>query len=317
MAKVSHFKVGIFVLGCTGIGVAVLIWIGAAHFFKHTSHYVTFFDESVEGLSPGAEVAYLGVEVGKVTSIGLAPDGELIRVALAMRPDFKVKDKAVQLMLKGITGQRYLQIGPAPADIENISPRITFPTKYPVLPSRPGQIHRIETGLEEALNKLESVDIGGLIHQWEGAGKSANALLSGGEIQETLANVRAVSKGLRDVIGVLGRKGTPEEWKKSFADLAATAEASRKASEILAKQLEAMPPDTFANLAKRTNAMIESSEKTVDSMSRQVDQSLILLRQSVFQINQLLEEMTRLMQTLQAEPGRILKRPRSSEPFGR
>jgi phospholipid/cholesterol/gamma-HCH transport system substrate-binding protein len=317
MAKINHFKVGIFVIGCTTLGIAILIWIGAAHFFKHTSHYVSFFDESVEGLSPGVEVAYLGVEVGKVSSIGLAPDGKLIRVTMAIRPDFDVQGKAVRLMLQGITGQRYLQIGPAPENIEKISPKVTFPTKLPVIPSRPGQIQSIESSLEKALNKLESTDIGGLISQWEQAGKSANALLAGKDLQETLDNLHAVSSGLRDVLGLLSRKGTPEEWKKSFADLAATVEETRKASDMLAKQLEALPPDTFARLAKQMDSMVETSKKTVDSMNRQVDQSLVLLRQSIFQVNQLLAEMTRLIQSLQAEPGRILKRPQSSEPFGR
>jgi phospholipid/cholesterol/gamma-HCH transport system substrate-binding protein len=315
MAKVSHFKVGIFVLGCTALGLALLIWI--AHFLEHNRPYVSFFDESVEGLSPGAEVAYLGVRVGKVSSVELAPGNKLVRVTMSIRPDFKVDGMAVQPKLKGISGQDYLQIAPAPANIQETSPEINFPTKYPVIPSRPGQIHQIEARLKKAMNKLDSVDVGGLIQQWKEAGKSANDLLSEGDLRKTLANLRTASKGLKDVIGILGEKGTPNEWKKSFADLAATAEAARKTTEMLQKQIQAVPPDTFGRLAKQMGDMVETSQKTVDSMNRQVDQSLVLLRQSVFQVNQLLGEMNRLMQSLQTEPGRILKRPQSSEPFGR
>ena len=153
MTKVSHFKVGIFVLGCIGLGFGILIWIGAAHFLR-TQPYVCFFDESVEGLSPGAEVGYRGVQVGRVTGIGLAPDGRLIRVTLALQPSFKVDHSmAIQLGLKGITGQRYLKIGPAPADIQKLTPKLSFKPKLPVIPTYPGEISRIEQGLSRRSKK--------------------------------------------------------------------------------------------------------------------------------------------------------------------
>ncbi len=63
--------------------------------------------------------------------------------------------------------------------------------------------------------------------------------------------------------------------------------------------------------------MVATGEKTVTDMNRQVGHSLVLLSQSMVQVNRLLTEMTQLVQTLREEPGRILKRPRSSEPFGR
>ncbi len=147
MNKVSHFKVGLFVLISIGFGFGILIWIGAAHFLRQTQPYVSFFNESVEGLSPGTEVSYRGVQVGRVTGIGLAPDGRLIRVTLALQPSFKVDHSmAIQLGLKGITGQRYLKIGPAPSDIQKLTPKLPLQAQaagHPdlsrgVLPDRTG-----------------------------------------------------------------------------------------------------------------------------------------------------------------------------------
>lgn len=318
MNKVSHFKVGLFVLLSIGFGFGILIWIGAAHFLHHTRPYVSFFDESVEGLSPGTEVSYRGVQVGRVTGIGLAPDGRLIRVTLALQPSFKVDHSmAIQLGLKGITGQRYLKIGPAPSDIKKLTPKLPFPPKLPVIPTYPGEISRIEQGLKQAVQKIASVDIEGLVAVWEKTARDADALLSGEDLRQTLDNIHQASSAVANLLGTLNEKGAPEKWRQSFANLAAASTAARKASEALASQLQALPPNTLADLGKRMTHMVTSGEKTMTNMNQQVGQSLVLLRQSMVQINRLLSQMTQLIQTLREEPGRILKRPGSSEPFRR
>lgn len=317
MNRVSHFKVGLFILASLGFGFAALIWIGAAHFFRHSKPYVAFFNESVEGLMPGAKVSYLGVGVGSVTTIGLAPDGRLIRVTMALKPTFKVDDMAVQLGLQGITGQRYLQIGPAPKNIDKLAPKIGFPTRLPVIPSQPGEMTRIEQALEKTYKEISATDIGGLVQEWKKTGRDADALLTSGDLRRTLANVHRVSADLKTLLAPLQEKGTPEQWRKGFRNLSATAEDARKASQALAAQLEKLPPNTVAHLAKQMTQMATSGEKAVGNMNRQVARSLTLLRQNLVQVNQLLMEMTQLMQTLRQEPGRILNRPRSSEPFGR
>jgi ABC-type transporter Mla subunit MlaD len=318
MSRVSHFKVGLFVLISVGLGFGTLIWIGAAQFFRHTQSYVSFFNESVAGLAIGAEVSYLGVQVGRVTSIGLAPDGRLIRVTLALKPDFKVDHAmALQLGLQGITGQRYLKIGPAPANIGQLSPKIDFPTRLPVIPSYPGELASIEQGLEKALKRIESVDIEGLVNAWEKTARDADALLAGGDLKKTMANLRQASSDLTALLGMATEKGAPQKWRKGFKDLASATAATRRASEALAAQLDALPPNTLGELGKQMNHMVATGDKTVANMNRQVDRSLALLRQSLVQVNRLLAEMTQLMQSLRAAPGRILNRPGTSEPFGR
>jgi phospholipid/cholesterol/gamma-HCH transport system substrate-binding protein len=102
MIKISHFKLGLFFVVCLGLGLGILIWIGTSDFFKHKETYATFFNVSVGGLSEGSAVHYLGLKVGEVTSVKLAPDGKLIMVLLKMQPDFKVgKNMAIAPELGG------------------------------------------------------------------------------------------------------------------------------------------------------------------------------------------------------------------------
>ena len=68
-SRASKFLIGLFVITGTMIAVIIIIWVGAADFFMSGNTYVTYFDESVQGLQADSAVKYRGVEVGKVKSI--------------------------------------------------------------------------------------------------------------------------------------------------------------------------------------------------------------------------------------------------------
>jgi ABC-type transporter Mla subunit MlaD len=71
---------------------------------KKTVPYVSYFDWSVSGLSPGGEVMYNGVLVGTVRSISIAPDGRLVQVLMEVDPLFVV-DSEITACLTATGGQ--------------------------------------------------------------------------------------------------------------------------------------------------------------------------------------------------------------------
>lgn len=315
---ISHFKLGLFFLITGAIILGGLLWVGATHFLEAKKSYVTFFDQSIEGLGPGASVNYLGLQVGRVASVGLAPDGKLVRVVINLQPQFKVTDSmAVELELQGITGQRYLAIVKAPPDIKKVTPAINFPTQYPVIPARRGQLTQITDALEKIYRRVKSADIAGLINTWKQTAQDVNKLLTSEKIQQTLTNVKDMSTDIKKVMAPLSRPGNPEKWQKTFANLASAADASRKASESLAKQLQRLPPGALASLTQRTDRMLHTTRQSVESMQQQANQTLAALQQTLYQTNQTLASLEELINSLKEEPGRILKRPKSSEPFKR
>jgi hypothetical protein len=48
--KFSSFFLGLFVTGGFVILAAILIWIGASQYFEGGQKYVSYFDESIQGL---------------------------------------------------------------------------------------------------------------------------------------------------------------------------------------------------------------------------------------------------------------------------
>ena len=89
------FTVGLF-LTC-GILMALLafIWLGVSRVFEKGQHYVTYFNESVQGLNVDSAVKYRGVSVGRVDSIGVAPDSKLVEVVLKIETDQELGEDTV------------------------------------------------------------------------------------------------------------------------------------------------------------------------------------------------------------------------------
>ncbi|HEY9074532.1 MAG TPA: MlaD family protein, partial [Desulfobaccales bacterium] len=109
--KTSKFMVGLFVtLGVILIVVAI-IWVGATKYFEKGNMYVTYFDESVQGLQKDSTVKYRGVEVGRVEQIGVAPDNRLISVIMKINLKEDLPHTAIaQLKVAGITGMVFVEL---------------------------------------------------------------------------------------------------------------------------------------------------------------------------------------------------------------
>jgi phospholipid/cholesterol/gamma-HCH transport system substrate-binding protein len=289
--KISRFKLGLFFVIGLAITLGGLIWAGATYFFHPGKTYVTFFDQSIEGLGPGASVSYKGVKVGRVNSIGIARDGTLIRVELKIFPDFKVDSKAVELKSGGITGQSYLAIDAAPTNLEAVTPKITFFPEYPVIPSLPGEVQIMEA-VDKIYKKIDSLDLEGLVTSWKKTGQHANALITDKDIRKTIRNLREISADIKNLSSLLGQPGTRQKFRQSLADLEGTLASARKSSDALASQLENLPPDAVGTIARE-------------------------LKSTLAQINRVLTSVKGMVHELREEPGKILVIPKSKEPFQR
>jgi paraquat-inducible protein B len=126
----NHWKLGLFVVGGAALALAVAIYLGASRMTRKHVDYVSYFDESVQGLDVGSPVKFRGVTVGRVARIDVAPDHRRVAVISALDSgqlsDLRLTEKAAgsgasdrllappelraQLVNQGITGLKFLQI---------------------------------------------------------------------------------------------------------------------------------------------------------------------------------------------------------------
>jgi ABC-type transporter Mla subunit MlaD len=289
--KRSYFQLGLFFLVGLAIIIGGLIWLGAHKFWQPTKTYISYFQESVEGLGPGAQVSYLGVSLGTVSSVNIAPDPKLVGVTMTLDAGFDTAHMAAQMRLRGISGQ-FVALDRAPADLDQITPKITFKPKYPLIPSLPGEMHQLIAALKKIYHKIEALDLAGLVENWKKTGQSADALLADRDIRKTIRNLREITADINNLVQLLHKPGTPKKWRTAFANLADTINAARQGSESLAAQLEKLPPGSAATVARQ-------------------------LEHAMHQVNQVLVSLKGLVHELREEPGKILVVPKGKEPFRR
>jgi ABC-type transporter Mla subunit MlaD len=196
--EVHKFQVGVFVIVATVIAVATVIWLGASRFFESTQPFVTYFSESVQGLEPGSALKYRGVPSGRVRTIHIAPDGELIEVLLdvdtrsaqALKKDPTLR---ATLELSGITGLRYIEIDRRTGEALNQAPTLSFKPPYEVIPSTRSSFKAIQVALEDVYNRIMQLDFVGISNDARGTLQAANTLLRDERIDALLTNFKALS----------------------------------------------------------------------------------------------------------------------------
>jgi ABC-type transporter Mla subunit MlaD len=200
VATEAHkYQVGVFVIVASIIGIGAVIWLGASRFFEQTQPFVTYFSESVQGLEPGSALKYRGVPSGRVATIRIAPDGELIEVLLdvdtrsakALKKDPTLR---ATLELSGITGLRYIEIDRRSGDALEQAPTLSFKPPYEVIPSSRSSFKAIQAALEDVYDRIMQLDLAGISSDARSTLQAANTLFRDERIDALLTNFKALSQ---------------------------------------------------------------------------------------------------------------------------
>jgi len=197
--KTSKFMVGLFVSLGIILTVVAIIWVGATKYFEKGNRYIAYFDESVQGLQKDSIVKYRGVDVGRVERIGVAPDNRLISVVMKvnLREDLP-KTTIAQLKVAGITGMVFVELDRQKKGEAELSPKISFPSEYPVIPSRPGEIAKIMAGVNAVVDKFSQMDTRGIFDQVKSTVAQIEIFFRGKDMEAIIANVKGLTANLKN-----------------------------------------------------------------------------------------------------------------------
>src|SRR4051812_23869747 len=177
-APTNHWKLGLFVVVGFALALGTVAWLGARSLRKEVSRYVSYFDESVQGLEVGSPIKFRGVTIGTVGKIDIAQDhrhvevtselgvAELNRLGLNIttgpandttRKKLDVAtDLRVQLASAGLTGVKFLQLDFF-VIADNPPPVLTFPVPENYIPAAASTMKNIEDSLVRTMNRLPEV----------------------------------------------------------------------------------------------------------------------------------------------------------------
>ncbi len=264
--KTSKFMVGLFVTLGSIIAVVAIIWVGATKYFEKGGMYITYFNESVQGLQKDSIVKYRGVDVGRVAKIRVAPDDKLIGVVMKINLKEDLEHNAVaQLKAAGITGIMFIDLDRQDPRQPDLSPKIDFPSEYPVIPSRPSELSQIFAGINEVVQKFNQIDTKGLSDQLIATTKSIESFFQGKEMAKILAKVEATAANLDKIT---------ERAEKAVAGgkleevLAETRQALKGANTLIAKVQEEISALKLPETISKTRAIAREVETTGENLRR-------------------------------------------------
>jgi len=252
-APTNHWKLGVFVTAGFVLCLTTVALLGARSMRKEVVRYVSYFDESVQGLETGSPIKFRGVTIGTVGKIDVAPDhrhvevtsdlgvAEMRRLGLDVEKGIHSKgvntklevatDLRVQLASMGLTGVKFLQLDFFSV-ADNPPPMLPFEVPENYIPAASSTMKNLEDSLVRTMNRMP-------------------------EIADQLSGVLT---HVDNLLGDVEDKHLPDQIVATLSGAnRAIAEAQKKLSQIEAAKLS------------------QKAEKTLDSLDTSVNRINVLL----------------------------------------
>lgn len=306
----SRFMVGLFVIVGVSIGVAVTVWLGAAKYFQKGARYVTYFDESVQGLQVDSRVKYRGVDVGSVERIGVAPDQRLVEVVVKIDLEGDIERSIVtQLKAAGITGIVFVELDRQEPDEPIFIPPAGMKTVYPVIPSQPSQTKQMLSSVDRIMDKIALVDLSGIAEQLKQTSRAIEASLTGREMVNILKNLdsstaaldrnlqridRILAEGKADSIVSALDQGIGEARQgigETRAGIGETREGIAEIRKLLAAIGKEVEDLKTAEIAGKSKNLIKEVDRRTKAVASDIESTTDEIRQAVESLRMLIESL--------------------------
>lgn len=331
-----YLRIGLLIVGGTALFVALIWFLGGAQ-LSHGILFESYFRESVQGLEVGAAVKYRGVTLGRVTEIGLvtaeygqeepinlgSQTYQLVFVRSIIDADKlgrvpeaaeAVKDGLrARIASQGITGLSYIELDFVnPAEYPPLA--VPWTPKVTYIPSMPSTFAQVQDALQQALAKLNHMDLDKLASEFTGLASDMRKELSSGDVHRALAEAASTLQAAQQAIRGADLPGLASDVKQTSASLRGVLE-SRDTQKLLANA--ALTAERLANAADklpRLIASIQSTSRRADNGIADIEQSLIPVLRDIQATATNLREVTSALrgapaQTLFGNPP-----PRTREP---
>jgi ABC-type transporter Mla subunit MlaD len=271
--KRSAYSVGLLVLTALALGLGFLFFLTADAFRSRGGEmYETYFRESVQGLDVGSTVRFRGVQVGRVTQIGLVAatyrsaerqnEGAAFRLVLvrfSLNRDQLGAELSIErsianglrarLSSQGITGVSYIELDFV--DTQRYPIRaIPWEADYPVIPSMPSTTAQVQSAAEALMSRLEQIDLNGMLTNLSGLVTDLRTQLAptgtGGQVLTELAvlarslrqsaeaaDLPALATELRNTVAAAHAVIDSPELRQALREGSAAMTALRQASQRL------------------------------------------------------------------------------------
>lgn len=307
----TKLTVGIFVIIGFSIAAVAMLWLGFYTQIEKGEFYTAYFDESVQGLNKDSPVKYRGVSVGRVKSVGVAPDSTLVQVILKIETGLKLDENIVaQIKSVGITGIMFVELDRTIKGEANLSPAISFPSKYPVVATKPSEIQKLFSSLDEALNQIKTLNFKDVSDKMKLALDNINQTVDDAQIKQISLEIRLTLKKIENAMDSAKKIGS------SFNTFAKNADETvvnmnntvLRIDRIVAENEAAFKKaiDDLGTSSEKANLFLEKGTKLVTDSN---DRFSLLQRHLLISLKSIEEasaNLNRLVDLISDRPSRLI-----------
>ena len=237
-----HFKVGLFAVASLLLGMAFVGYLLHARGFFEDTFHLQLAASSADGVAPGVPIVFSGIEIGRVTTLGLNDSGGIVIRAEFLGRDAKwLKENSSFTLDKPLVGGAKIRVDSpdlnAPALPDNSTMLLLTSDVSKEIPALVERVKTILTNVEHLTRK-------------------------DGEFNATLANVKTLTGRMTGEYGMLeGILGSPEKAR-------AVTESLDKTRALITK---------LDSLAVKTDQWLYAPNGVAESTRESLDQLRLML----------------------------------------
>jgi phospholipid/cholesterol/gamma-HCH transport system substrate-binding protein len=289
--KINFTAVGIFVLVLSAGLIGGVLWFSGGESYRTVYDiYLTYMNESVSGLNLNAPVRYMGVEVGRVQKIALAPGNiEKVLLTLAIERGTPIKvDTVAVIQIQGLTGLAFVELTGGSRDSPSLQKQAS--EKYPVIKSGPSLMRRLDSAVTVLLANLNR------------ASENFNALMdddSRRAVKNTLADIELLSRTIATRSAAID---------SSMTNAARTMENTARLSNELPELAQRLQhsADAFDRMANELARAGRSANSAIDGAQQFTNETLPEIHQLTIELRGLTSSLRRVSSELEQNPSELL-----------
>ena len=301
--------VGGFVLAFLSGLVAFAIWIAKVDLDAEYRDYDIFFDGTVSGLYKRSIVYYLGIPVGDVRDITLAPhDTQKVRVHVRLRAEVPVTEGAkARLEFQGLTGVAYIELKGGPQGGRQIE--AIGDNEYPVIASEASPLLAFYESAPNLVNEaiLAVVQVQKLLSD-ENLAEVSSILRNADTLSDNLAaGTEDIDALIADARVVLGNVNAAAEKLTLLADSGNKLLAD-DGERLVAEAVETL--NAAEGMLKRIDNLVAANEANITQF---VGNSLPEVTRMIIDLRQTARSLSRLVGRFEQNPAEAIFGPKEAK----
>ena len=311
----QKIKIGLFVIGGLALLIAILFFLGMTDIFTNKATVQTFFSESVQGLTVGSAGKYRGVPIGNVTKISIRVTDKLVQVDMAVelehfvsggekgqqRSDFRrffqselEQGMRCRLEYAGITGMRYIDFDyfatPGQTLPEPPAGMLEPGTLY--IPAVPSPFRDILKAIGTSLDRISRIRFEEISDGLERSLSELSGLLGDPALKSTIVRINDAAENLELGSRTLSRVFSEERLNRLMTVLEEDLDNVNKLTgQLIRETRDAKLPESAAAFRDASNAISFSQDELANTLTK---------------LNQTLDALTELADSLSADPSSIV-----------